>query len=257
MPVELDILGDSLQSSFQKDNTLLRDEDDPFYHYLISTKAATNLDIIRKSAIKDSIHDSTANTINEYQTRLSRLEDLANSLNFSAESKLKQKYDSYVEDQKTRRYSVDFDMPAEGSMDSEDIASGMESREEDDSLRNLRQRLMGKRRDSFEGENESFDKQMQIQDDLQKELVQDMSQLVTGLKQGAEAFQNALEHDSTVLKAAEIGLHVTSRSLSTLGSNLKKYHKEKIGFFMKLGLLSFVILGLLITYLVIKVFPDL
>ncbi|CDO95637.1 unnamed protein product [Kluyveromyces dobzhanskii CBS 2104] len=260
MTLQLDMLSSELHKKLSEDTLLLEDEEDPLFKYLTSTKLATNLDTVRKQAIKENIDDPSSDAIDEYQKHFARLEEMVSSLNFANVTQLKQKYDTYVESQKTSRYSIDFDATPEtlvGDIDNNGIISNGEAIKDNDSLRDLRQRLMGKRRDSMETEGESFDKQMQVQEDLQKELVEDMSQLVSGLKQGAEAFQNAIEHDSTVLKAAEIGLQVTSKSLSSLGSRLKKYHNEKIGFFMKLGLLSFIIIGLLVTYLVIKVFPDL
>ncbi|QEU59082.1 Use1 [Kluyveromyces lactis] len=260
MNTDLDTLSDQLRKNYYRDLSLFQDDEDPFYHYLISTKLATNLNTVRKLAIKNNLDDPSSDAVDRYQKNFSRLEESVGSISFSKASKLQQKYDAYQESQKKRRYSVDFDATPDVPIGDEvdvDIISNVEVINDNDSLKELRQRLMGKRRGSADTEGESFDKQMQIQDDLQKELVEDMSQLVSGLRQGAEAFQNAIEHDSTVLKAAEIGLHVTSKSLSSLGSRLKKYHNEKIGFFMKLGLLSFIIIGLLVTYLVIKVFPDL
>lgn len=254
----MEVLHSRLQEQYSTETRSLPIDHDSFYEYLISTKLATNLDRIRKQIIEDNLKNIKDATIGEYQSRFSKMEEFAGSAIFASEVSLKKDYDSMVESQRTRRYSIDFDAPPEDMLEKSGDASRNDTKlaEEEDSLNDLRQRLMGKRRGSFGMEGESFDKQMQIQDDLQKELVQDMGQLVSGLKQGAEAFQNAIDHDSTVLKAAEIGLHVTTKNLSAIGTRLKKYHNEKLGFFMKLGLLAFVILGLLVTYLIIKIFPD-
>lgn len=237
----------------------LGEKDDPFFQYLISTKLASNLDRIRRRIIEENlINDDSKGSIGDFQANFSGLEEFAESVQYSSETKLQQKYDEYVESQKTRRYSIDFDAAPEISAhNGNHPGHPVESNEDEDSLDVLRQRLLGKQKENEEQGEESFDKQMKIQDDLQKELLDDMGKLVSGLKEGAEAFQTALDHDSTVLKAAEIGLQVTSKSLSSLGGKIKKYHKEKLGFFMKIGLLLFIILGLLLTYLIIKIFPDL
>ncbi|AET37999.1 SNAP receptor USE1 Ecym_2253 [Eremothecium cymbalariae DBVPG len=231
--------------------------DDTFLEYVISSKLAANLDRIREEAVRQQLEDNDSDSLPLYNEQLSDLE-MHNlyKLNKCRETLLEE-YKEYVKSSKARRYSVDFDT----SLGEENVSTVVEAidfpKVEDDSLQQLRKRLLGQKKEKVdEDKPDTVDKQIQVEDDLQQELVSDMAQLVASLRQGAVAFHNALEEDSTVLKATEIGLQVTSKSLSTLGTKLKKYHKSKVGFFFYISCVLFIMLSLLVTYFIIKIFPK-
>ncbi|KAM3159696.1 Protein transport protein USE1 [Lachancea thermotolerans] len=237
--------------------------DDPVLQDIISTKALANLALLRKSAVESQLrapkHGSSE--LDDYRNAFEELECSALMTRHSSRAKLTAEHEHLMESMKSKRYSVDFDSEDTGRQeeDFENIekAAGPEG-EEEESLGQLRSRLLGNRRGSSSGADQSAntEKQMQVHNNLQEELISDMSQLVSGLKMGAEAFQNALEEDSTVLKATELGLQATSRSLTNLGGKLKKYHNSKVGLLFYLGCILFMFLSLLLTYMIVKIFPK-
>lgn len=93
----------------------------------------------------------------------------------------------------------------------------------------LRKRLLGKGQNKGLGyeTTKSVDRQIEDQDTLQQDLIQDMSKLVGSLKQGAVAFQSALDEDKQVLGAAEIGIQVASQGLMDVSGKLRKYDLGK------------------------------
>lgn len=231
---------------------------------LLSSKTVANLTILREAAVESQLgsREDQLGGLDNYRKEFSDLECVALTTQHQSKNALIAHYTQCIEMTKAKRLSVDFD--ANSRSESPDNMESVEKRapsisKEDESLGELRNRLLGKRRgSSFSGsdENATSEKQMQVHDNLQQELLKDMSQLVSGLRSGAEAFQNALEEDSTVLKAAELGLQATSRSLTSLGGKLKKYHNSKVGLLFYLGCILFMFLSLLLTYMIVKIFPK-
>lgn len=252
-------LKDRLESSYVEETSNV----DNLLRNLLNAKLSSNLDRIRDCAVTEQLQskESATGPLIKFQEDFKDLEFRARSVQFETEKDLLSQYTRLVESLKTRRYSVDFDSAAVPGAADEDLdAVDLDQKDnEEETLGELRQRLLGKTKDGDSLNSEvhsSVEKQMQVQDNLQEQLVHDMSQLVSSLREGAEAFQNALQEDSTVLKATEIGLQVTSKSLSSLGTKLKKYHNSKFGFFFYIGCTLAMLLGLLITYLIIKIFPK-
>lgn len=103
----------------------------------------------------------------------------------------------------------------------------------------------------------SVDRQIEDQDTLQQDLIQDMSKLVGSLKQGAVAFQSALDEDKQVLGAAEIGIQVASQGLMDVSGKLRKYDKSKLSYLFYITVFIFMILGLVFTFIIIQLFPAL
>ncbi|CUS21320.1 LAQU0S02e11012g1_1 [Lachancea quebecensis] len=238
--------------------------DDPVVQDIISTKALANLALLRKSAVESQLraHEHGGSELDEYRSAFKDLECSALMAKHSSRTKLSAEHERLVESMKSKRYSVDFDLEDTSRYD-EDVeiiekTTGPEN-DGEESLGQLRSRLLGNRRGSSSSgadQGATTEKQMQVHNNLQEELISDMSQLVSGLKIGAEAFQNALEEDSTVLKATELGLQATSRSLTNLGGKLKKYHNSKVGLLFYLGCILFMFLSLLLTYMIVKIFPK-
>ncbi|AMD21316.1 HER037Wp [Eremothecium sinecaudum] len=235
-------------------------EKDVFFQYILATKLASNIKCLREQAITDHLLDGGKATA-EYNEALVGIETENTYRLHQSKKELLASYQKYNESTRTRRYSVDFDSsPADlvEKFNSEDLIS--KEKVESDSVQQLRKRLLGKKQDATStgasSDKESVEKQIQVQDELQQELLADMTQLVGSLKQGAIAFQSALQEDSTVLKATEIGLQATSKSLSALGTKLKKYNRTRVGFFFYMGCALFILLSFLATYLIIRIFPT-
>ncbi|AGO13114.1 AaceriAFL043Cp [[Ashbya] aceris (nom. inval.)] len=229
-------------------------DSDSVLDYVLASKLATNLASIREQTVARELQDGFG--ADEYDEELGTLElDTIHKL-YRYRKGLINLYNEQKEAKARRRYSVDFDNadPRLDDETSEALRDANQLDGDDDSLQQLRRRLIG----GQEGkeDSEALEKQMQVQDDVQRELVSDMAQLVTSLRRGAEAFQNALAEDSTVLRATELGLQATSQSLSTLGTKLKKYNRSRVGFFFYMGCAFFIIMSLLVTYLIIRIFPK-
>ncbi|SCU96802.1 LAMI_0F07800g1_1 [Lachancea mirantina] len=235
---------------------------DAFVEFLITNKALSDLNIVRQKAIEQQTSGQKNNSLPvDWQKQLANVEYNAFSKNSATLQELKRQHDISSQ-QRKKKYSVDFDavddtVNKEEEEELELIAkngSGDES-----SLAELRSRLLGKNKNlsvAQDGSEETVEKAMQVQNSMQEELIGDMTQLVSSLRQGAAAFQTALQEDTTVLKATEIGLQTTSKSLSTLGGKLKKYHNSKFGLLFYLGCILFMIVGLLLTYMIVKIFPK-
>lgn len=139
------------------------------------------------------------------------------------------------------------------------------SKVDDYELSELRRRLLGKyrhRQSSGEtghavDENESIDRQIESHDNIQQDLIKDMTKLVNSLKQGAVAFQSALDEDNQVLGAAEIGIQVASRGIADISGKLGRYDRKRLGYLFYIGAALFMFLGLIITFVIIKLFPAL
>lgn len=249
-----------------KDN-LFRDidvVDEPFITYLLSTKLSENLNILRTTAISRQI-----NAANEQQNddAIKDFQDEFPSTAFDSLQRqrkvlkvMEDQYNQYQESTKTNRYSVDFDSPHVDETEPKAVVQGQDKAlDEDASVAELRKRLLGHRADeSNDLESEkSSERQIEDQDNLQNSLIEDMTKLVGSLKQGATAFQNALNEDKAVLSAAEIGVQVASTSLTDISGKLKKYDKRKLGYIFYITVFISMLVGLLVTFIIIQLFPAL
>ncbi|CAI5205967.1 Use1p [Saccharomyces cerevisiae FostersO] len=175
---------------------------------------------------------------------------------------MESQYEQYQSSSKTRRYSIDLD-----SVDAVDTESQTEypneefidRNEDSEAVMELRKRLLGKGQNKGLGyeTTKSVDRQIEDQDTLQQDLIQDMSKLVGSLKQGAVAFQSALDEDKQVLGAAEIGIQVASQGLMDVSGKLRKYDKSKLSYLFYITVFIFMILGLVFTFIIIQLFPAL
>lgn len=233
---------------------------DAFLAYLINTKYLNNLNIIRADAVENDLkYQGKNDCISKYQQSHRALEFECFEQQENKISSLARIYSEYQESQKTRKFSVDFDAanvePTVKDISEEEIIR--EESPDTDGLTELKRRLLGKRPSGEHDAEKSAEKQIEDQDNLQNDLVQDMTKLVGSLKRGASAFQSALEEDKFVLDAAEIGVQVASRSLTNVSGKLKKYDKKKLGYLFYILTTIFMILGLLVTFIIIKLFPAL
>ena len=178
---------------------------------------------------------------------------------------LERQYHTYQESTRKRRYSVDFD--STNDIHEEDpfdeprrrTSSSLSKEEDGDGINELRKRLLGKQltEPGTDTTNKSVDRQIEDQDNMQQNLIQDMTKLVGSLKQGAVAFQTALEEDQRVLGAAEIGIQVASKGIVDISGKLRSYDKAKLGYLFYISVFFFMIIGLIVTFIIIKLFPAL
>lgn len=218
---------------------------DTLIDFLVSSKESRNIDCRRQHAVlagKSQNYESEYSaSAYEYDTKCYRLL-----------KEMEAEYKKYEEGMRTRRYSQDFDAAQE--------PEPMPERQEEESTSELRKRLLGKlHEDSSDNgaQNTSVEKQIQDHENIQQTLYEDMSKLVGSLKQGAVAFQEALEEDEKVLGAAEKGIQVASRGLVDISGKLKSYDKSKLGYIFYILTFLFMIIGLCITFIIIKLFPAL
>lgn len=259
-------------------NSNFEDNKSTFLVYLLNNKFNKNLSLCKNKCVEETLkkHNDTnivkkntqPNDIDLYQENLAPLEAQTSMTKFKTLQLMQEEYDKYQKQLKTRRYSVDFDQSLDLSQDSsngekpiEPVTHSVDDEEdEDDEIHQLRQRLLGKKHDKggITGDGTvSIDKQLQNHENIQENLIQDMSKLVTSLKDGAVAFQTALDEDERVLGAAEIGIQVASKGISNVSSKLKTYNKNKLGWVFYILATIFMIVGLIITFIIIKLFPAL
>ena len=106
-------------------------------------------------------------------------------------------------------------------------------------------------------ESKTIEKKIQEHDSVQQNVIQDMTKLVGSLKQGAIAFQNALQEDEKVLGAAEVGIQIASKGLVDITGKLKKYARKKLGYLFYIITFVAMMTGLIVTFIIIKLFPAL
>lgn len=249
----------------------INESDDPFLSYLLSTKLEKNIDNLRTNILLSTI--ISTDNIKEVQSDYSRIEFCTSMIQHDVLSIMERNYHKYQNETKKRRYSIDFDT----QVLSTDLRDGIDLLElipnddgektgildGDESLMELRRRLLGRNSTDdgtareIDGESISTEKQIKDNENIQQSLIEDMTKLVSSLKQGSTAFQNALDEDNNVLGAAEIGIQVASRNLTDIGGKLRSYDKTKLGYLFYISVVIFMILGLFITFMIIKVFPAL
>lgn len=239
----------------------------PFLLNILNNKFAYNLDTCKKNSIKQSLDSLNSSILNEYQDQLGSLEIKSSDVKFKTLQLIHLQYENYENSLKTRKYSIDFDKPS-NSLDNNTTADEEYQEGKDDEeyeIQQLRERLLGKkgRHGSIEDNDldpnkpVSIEKQLQNHENIQENLVQDMTKLVSSLKDGAIAFQTALDEDQKILGAAEIGIQVASKGISNVSGKLKQYNKKKLGWIFYITTTIFMIIGLIVTFIIIKLFPAL
>lgn len=239
---------------------------DPFLAYVLNSKQLTNLDRLRKKAVTKQLELSADNKNPEEFLRYQHMyqKEAFECLQTKHDSHkiMESQYELHQRSSKTRRYSIDLD--SVGTADTEPQTGNtnedfLDRNEDNEAIMELRKRLLGKPQNKGLGQEptKSVDRQIEDQDTLQQDLIQDMSKLVGSLKQGAVAFQSALDEDKQVLGAAEIGIQVASQGLMDVSGKLRKYDKSKLSYLFYITVFVFMILGLVFTFIIIQLFPAL
>ncbi|QLL32666.1 hypothetical protein HG536_0D01880 [Torulaspora globosa] len=239
--------------------------EDPFVSYLVNTKVSENLNILRTKVINEQLcplnGQKRANSIEQFQDGYPAIAFQCLQRQHLMLTQMTDEYRRAQHEVKTRRYSVDFDSPrSETDLASiSDQASNEGGIEQIGSTAELRRRLLGKRANensALESEK-SAERQLEDQDNLQNGLIEDMTKLVGSLKQGAVAFHNALNEDKAVFSAAEIGIQTASTSLTDISGKLRKYDKKKLGYIFYITVFLALFFGLIVTFIIIQLFPAL
>lgn len=243
--------------------------EEPFISYLLNTRLSENLNILRAKIISEQVYPSNnqqnAGSIEQFQKEYPSIAfDCLQRQHLMLE-RMAEEYHKAQLDIKTRRYSVDFDTQkneAEAVKGFDEVQTGdkvdeIGSIDEIGSTAELRRRLLGKRANNHDESEKSSERQIEDQDNLQNSLIEDMTKLVGSLRQGAAAFQNALNEDKAVLSAAEIGVQAASTSLTDVSGKLRKYDKKKLGYIFYITAFLAMFVGLIITFIIIQLFPAL
>ncbi|CCH60181.1 hypothetical protein TBLA_0C03790 [Henningerozyma blattae CBS 6284] len=265
---------------------------DPFLNYVLDSKIEMNLRRLKETIIENQLNSkqftSSATNLNSNRLQVTDAKSISdyqrnfNKLSFEIQkdknevyNQMQKHYEAQQKNTKTRRYSIDFDTAIDLNEVKPELLTDLDDsiryREDmvnmssgsfpndTDGMAELRKRLLGNK-DLTDGNginNTTLDKQIKDQDNIQNNLVEDMTRLVGALKQGATAFQNALEEDTNVLGAAELGVQATQRGLGDISTKLSSYDKQKLGYMFFILTLLFMFIGLIVVYIIIKIFPAL
>ncbi|CCK70891.1 SNAP receptor USE1 KNAG_0F02240 [Huiozyma naganishii CBS 8797] len=253
----------SVQSSAVQQWQEVETCDNDLLAFVLNSKFKSNLTQLRHDTVGRVVQEDDRAALREYQETFPEMEFKSSCKAHQLLKDMQEQYEKYQQSQKVRTYSVDFDKVPDEAVGARDPASveGIEEPVEgdDDEIHQMRRRLLARRRSSGSDAvaEETFDQQLEVNENVQDNLIQDMTKLVGSLKQGAVAFQTALEEDQRVLGAAEIGIQVASKGIQDISGKLSKYDKSKLSWMFYISVTVFMILGLGITFVIIKLFPAL
>ena len=214
-------------------------------------------------------------SITEYQNKYGELEyQLINVL-----EKLKDK-EGYKNDKLKNTEFSEEDNEDDWEMDDDDldidlndepiIENNIEHKEEEEEeeendddlnkteLYQLKKKLFSKNyTNNDENESISSEKENELEEKNHEEMIEELTKLTKALKNNTLEFHNQLETtDKDILSKTETNLMSSGDKLQNLGSKLGKFSKSKLGIFFYLTTIVTMILGLFLTYLVIKIFPE-
>jgi SNARE protein 1 len=197
---------------------------------------------IRKQLIQGEVSADIRDTLRQY-ANIIELSKIPNIL--IMENTVKQDKKSRL-----RRMSVDIHNAGLEEIDPTTGATALD----DDNLFQLKQRLTQGRRK--EKKPVSMDEQLHAEESKQDDILNDMLQFVQGIKEGANAFNDKLNQEQDILKAAEAGLQVTQKKINKSSKDLAKTINE-LSLFTALKIFA-VLVGLFFSsILVIMVLPKL
>ncbi|KAH3903407.1 uncharacterized protein SCODWIG_02716 [Saccharomycodes ludwigii] len=215
------------------------DNDDNFIKYLLGTKIKSNITVLREQAV-------VSQNLSQYQLQYSALNfDLSLYLN-----KISSNLETKADIQETAVRNKEETETVETIISKED----QESFKKED-LKSLRKRLFHRNTEFEDNNNNNNDI---VEETNQQQLIDELGKLTSTLKQNAQEFNKQLtETDSDVLKKTEQGLSSTSAQVRSLGTKLGQFSKSKLGIMFYLTCLISMFVGLLLTYAIIKIFPEL
>lgn len=108
-----------------------------------------------------------------------------------------------------------------------------------------------------ENKNLTPEQENEIEERTHEDMIKELEGLTSSLKNSSVAFKNQLENsDKDILDKTEANLLSNGERLQMLGKKLGTFSKSKLGIFFYLTSIVVMLLGLFITYLIIKIFPE-
>lgn len=108
-----------------------------------------------------------------------------------------------------------------------------------------------------ENRNLTSEQENEIEEKSHEEMINELASLTNNLKNSTVAFQNQLDNsDKDILNKTEANLLSNGERLQLLGKKLGTFSKSKLGLFFYMMSILVMILGLFVTYLIIKIFPE-
>jgi SNARE protein 1 len=197
---------------------------------------------IRRQLIQGEVSSDIRDTLRQY-TNIIELSKIPNIL--IMENTVKQDKRSRL-----RRMSVDIHNAGLEEIDPTTGATALD----DDNLSQLKQRLTQGRRK--EKKSLSMDEQLHAEESKQDDILNDMLQFVQGIKEGANAFNDKLNQEQDILKAAEAGLQVTQKKINKSSKDLAKTINE-LSLFTALKIFAVLVGSFFLSILVIIILPKL
>lgn len=153
---------------------------------------------------------------------------------------------------------VDFnDMPnlEDDDANSAQIFNGGEKNDVKTDLYALKKKLFTYTTD--ENRNLTPEQENEIEEKSHEEMINELASLTNNLKNSTVAFQNQLDNsDKDILNKTEANLLSNGERLQLLGKKLGTFSKSKLGLFFYMMSILVMVLGLFVTYLTIKIFPE-
>lgn len=104
---------------------------------------------------------------------------------------------------------------------------------------------------------ESSEKENELEEKNHEDMIEELGKLTKSLKYNTLEFHKQLETaDKDIISKTETNLMSNSEKLQILGSKLGKFSRSKLGIYFYLSSLLAMMLGLFLTYLIIKIFPE-
>lgn len=135
------------------------------------------------------------------------------------------------------------------------ISNDANTNDEKTDLYALKKKLFTNNTD--ENRNLSPEQENEIEEKSHEEMINELASLTNNLKNSTVAFQNQLDNsDKDILNKTEANLLSNGERLQLLGKKLGTFSKSKLGLFFYMMSILVMILGLFVTYLIIKIFPE-
>lgn len=210
-----------------------------------------NSDILRKQEIKSS---SKSGNNSEFTKTIDSYENVITTNKFESELILKETKKK-LDDLKTKRLSVD--LHDEDVIDEiEEIAPAEQY--EDETLQQLKNRLLNNNNASKPEKKSTIttDEKVHYEEEKQEDILKDMLQFIQGIKDGANAFNEKLNQDESILNAATTGLEITSKKLAKTRNSLSVKSLSDLGLLDFIKLFGLLVFLFIFSLILIKLLPK-
>ncbi|XBW34875.1 hypothetical protein QEN19_000440 [Hanseniaspora menglaensis] len=214
-------------------------------------------------------------SISEYQKKFGDLEfELLNELKIHKEKELAKsmaKRDIEQDNELNADWGMDEDLDLDLNIQSQKITrekyskcetSIVETDNNDNNSNNNELYILKKRLFNKSGTQEfdnslSSDVENELEEKTHEEMIEELAKLTKALKNNTIEFNKQIETaDKDIISKTETNLLSSGDKLQVLGSKLGKFSRSKLGVFFYLTTICAMMLGLFVTYFVIKIFPE-